>query len=432
MKDLNNSIRLRYIFNMVPIILMSLYYYTHYIEGTYSFLIPLVLLMFWLAHSLTISNLSDILFNEGQKWWMLYAFVAFMMVILGFSSNNINFFIMRIPFYLVPAMGYFVIKHYRTSEMVVLLSAVLLIFFANIFQNISLWTMMPEIFEEQIGDLDSSMQLAILMNRTDTGFVAVCLWSIGMLIMTIDNVRYKKSRLILLIALFILLFFILFVNTRGTTTLLLGLMIIGIVLAKMEPKRANVKSYYVFSLFLIVFIGSFVMVPLLLLIIENTESGRLAERMNDVLSIASSKGNTEEISDSGSMAARIALSQTSLNTFFRNPLTMLFGIGDHTVSVGMDLHKSGIGNHSEFIDVLARYGLVGALIFVKILKSYYRSLKGLASNRRVLKYVNVIFCVFLVYGFLNNVFYPIIHIFMFIIFPIVIVLINQKYINYGR
>lgn len=431
MIDQKNSIRLRYIFNMIPIILMSLYYYTHFVEGTYSSFIPLVLIMFWFAHSLTISNISEILFNKGQKWWMIYAFVAFMMVVLGFSSTNINFFIMRIPFYLVPAIGYFVIKHYRTREMIVLLFAISIIFFANIFQNIFLWTMMPEIFEEQ-ESTDMSLEFSKAMNLADTGFIAVCLFYIGMLVMVIDNMKGRFHRLLMLEAMLIIAFFILFVNTRGTATLLFGVMFVGLFLAKFEPKRANVRSYYVAAILILIFVGTFIIIPLLLWLLENMESKRLAERLEDVMSFMSSKGNVNSVSDTGSMGARIALSQTSLNTFFSNPINMLIGIGDHTVEIGMDLHKTGIGNHSEFIDVLARYGLVGAFVFIKILKSYYQNLKSIATCRSVMKYVNVVFLIFVLYGFLNNCFIPIIHIFMFIIFPIVIMIINQKYIIYGR
>lgn len=431
MIDQKNSIRLRYIFNMIPIILMSLYYYTHFIEGTYSSFIPLVLIMFWFAHSLTISNISEILLNKGQKWWMIYAFVAFMMVVLGFSSTNINFFITRIPYYSVPAIGYFVIKHYRYREMVVLLSAVSIIFFANMSQNIFLWTLNPEIFEEQ-ESTDMSLDFSKAMNLADTGFIAVCLFSIGMLVMVIDNMKGRFHRLLMLGAMLIIAFFILFVNTRGTATLLLGVMIVGLFLAKFEPKRANVRSYYITNILFIILVGAFIVIPLLLWLLENMESKRLADRLNDVLSFINSKGDVNSVSDSGSMSARIALSKTSLNTFFSNSINMLIGIGDHTVEIGMNLHKTGIGNHSEFIDVLARYGLVGAFVFVKILKSYYHNIKNITTSRRLIKYVNVIFFTFILYGFLNNCFYPIIHIFMFIVFPIVIVLINQKYIIYGR
>ena len=163
-------------------------------------------------------------------------------------------------------------------------------------------------------------------------------------------------------------------------------------------------------------------------ILDNIQSERLAERFNDLLDLKKSGGDTNKVSD-GSLSSRIALAQTSLNSFFSSPISILIGIGDHTTSFGGDLIKSGVGGHSEFIDVLARYGLLGAVVFYKIMKNYYLTLKRLTTSRSILKYINVIFFIIILTGFLNNIFQPNMLIFMFIVLPVIVELTSNKIIN---
>ncbi len=416
--------------NMIPIILITLYYYTHFIEGTYSFFIPLCSSLFWLIHSFTICNISVVLFNKESRWWMAYAFISIMMTVLGFSSTNLSFFISRLPYYLLPPMGYFIIRKYNLKEIKTLLCFIVIIFLANLIYNINLWVILPNVFELQESS-ELSIQYGVLMNIATTSFIAVCLFSIGCCYMLWETVHGKLFKITILIFCGLNVFYILFVNSRGTAVLLLLVEIIALLVARFEPRKNSRKLYYFSSTVIIISVASFVIVPLLLWIIQNLDSARLAERFEDFISFTRSSGDVNSLSE-GSMAQRIALAETSLRSFLSIPLSILIGIGDHTVSVGMDLHKSGIGNHSEFIDVLGRYGLLGAFVFYKILKTYYNKLRSLTNKRIILKYTNVVFLTFILYGFLNNVFTPVIEIFIFIVMPMIIILTNNSMLNYER
>lgn len=423
-----NRIRIGYVINMIPIILIAVYYYTHFLAGTLSFFIPLSLSFFWLIHSFIIKSMGTVLFTQCSKWWIAYAIVALIMIFLGRSATNINFFISRLPYYIIPIMGYFVARHYNVKELKLLVAFISIVFFANLFYNIGLWNVMPEVFEEQ-ESTEVSIQYGIMMNLADTQFVAVCMFVIGVVFMLFMNTTGLLRRMFYVSIGLVCGFFILFVNSRATTALLFGVMTLGMIMALFEPHKVNVRPYYLkMSLFLII-VGSFIAVPLLIWILQNTESVRMVERLEDVISFSKSKGDMNSLSE-GSMAQRLALAQTSLNTFFSSPLNMLIGIGDHTVSFGMNLHKSGIGGHSEFIDILARYGIIGAFVFIGILKSYYKSLKSLSSDRSIIKYVNIIFFVFIIYGFLNLVFLPTSEMFLFIVFPSIIKILSEKRRNH--
>ena len=167
-------------------------------------------------------------------------------------------------------------------------------------------------------------------------------------------------------------------------------------------------------------------------ILENIQSERLAERFNDLLDFKKSGGDVNKISE-GSLSERLMLAKTSLNSFFSSPISILIGIGDHTTSFGGDLIKSGVGGHSEFIDVLARYGLVGGFVFWNIMKQYYCVLKKVAVERDLLKYVNVVYFVIVLTGFLNNIFQPSMMFFIFIVFPLIIEFTNvNNNKSYGK
>lgn len=419
------TIRSIYLLNMLPIIGLFVYYYTHYLEGTYSLFIPLSLSLVWVALSLTSENLERLLFNKVCVWWMVYLFMCVMMVIIGLSSTNLNFVISRLPIYLIPAMGYFVVIHYNRKEKFVIMAAFFIIYFANLIYNIFLGFQFPYIFED-LRSTTESLEFATSMNIANTFFVEICYMLIGTLLMAVLVIKKKSSRMLYLLVIVPIAYYMLIQNTRGTAILLLMVELVGLFLAFYEPTRYEYKRlYYLISIAMLVIFVLIVFVPLMNLLMEYFQSERLAKRLNDLVDFRMSSGDINNVS-SGSFSERYLLAKTSLNSFVSSPLSILIGIGDHTQAFGGDLVKSGIGHHSEFIDVLARLGLVGAFIFWKMMRRYYQMLKNMSSNRMIQKYVIVLFWTIIISGFLNLLFEPILLLFMFIILPSSIELISSQ------
>ena len=410
---------------MIPIILLMSFYYTHYIEGLFSFFIPLLLSVFWIFQSVLICGVKKVIFNKLSLWWWVYLFLCVTMVILGFSSTNLNFVISRLPIYIIPGIGYFVVRNYNRKEESVLLSFFALILGSNLLYNIFLGVQFPDIFEEQ-ESTEASIQLRIMLNMADTAFINVCVFIIGLFLVVFLVKKHFFHRIGLVLLAIPMGYHLLIQNTRGIAILLLLVEIVGILIAYIEPKgKRNLKPYYLgMGVGLVIFTFA-LLIPIIEFIIQNLQSERLAERMNDLLDFIQSGGKTSQLKE-GSLAMRLQLAQTSLNTFLSNPINFLIGIGDHTQSFGGDLIKSGIGGHSEFIDVAARYGVVGIIVFFYIIKEYYRLLKRLTDKRELQKYMNVIFYIFLMMGILNNVFEPMQLLFLYIVFPIVIELTNYN------
>ena len=424
------SIRLKMVVNMLPIIVLMLFYYTHYIVGTYSFFIPLLLLIFWVIQSVMISSVKNVMFNRIATGWWIYLFLCVAMVIIGLSSTNMNFVISRLPIYIIPGMGYFVIKNYNKRESIILLVFFALIYGANLIYNIVLGTTMPDIFEEQ-ESTELLIQFGIMMNIASTGFISVGVFLVGILFMVVLLRKGLIKRLFPILMAIPIGYYMLFQNTRGTAILLLLVEMVGLVIAYFEPRnRRNIRPYYIGMGIGLIILTFVLFIPIIEFIIQNLESERLAERMEDLIDLKQSGGNTSQL-DEGSLAMRLLLAQTSLNTWLANPLNFLIGIGDHTQSFGGDLIKSGVGGHSEFIDVAARYGVVGIIVFVNIVKDYYKMLKRLAYSRDVQKYVIIIFVIFILTGVFNNVYQPLMLLFLYIVLPIIIELTNLS-INYRK
>lgn len=416
--------------NMLPIIGLMLFYYTHYLEGTYSFVIPLGLSVLWIFQSIIISSANNVLFNKIAIRWWVYLFLCITMVIIGLSSTNINFVISRLPIFIIPGMGYFVVKNYNKRESIILLRLFALIFGANLLYNIVLGTTMPDIFEEQ-ESTELSIQFGIMMNIASTGFINVGVFLLGILFMLFLLQNGLIKRLFPVLVAIPIGFYMLFQNTRGTAILLLIVEIAGLLIAYFEPKdKRKLKPYYIGMVVGLVVFTFVLFIPIIELVIQYLQSERLAERLNDLVDLKQSGGNTSQLKE-GSLAMRLQLAQTSLNTWFSNPISFLIGIGDHTQSFGGDLIKSGIGGHSEFIDVAARYGVIGIVVFLNIIKEYYILLKRLTYSREIQKYVNIIFFIFLLMGIFNNVFEPMQLLFLYIVFPIVIELTNIN-LNYSK
>ena len=423
--DKTSSIRFLYLLNMFPIIGMMVYYYTRYIEGTYSFVIPLGLTSLWIVLSVMTGKVKGLLLNKVSVWWIVYLFLYVIMVIIGFSSTNLNFVISNLPKYLIPAMGYFVLKNYNRKEKTIIIVSFLLVFFVNLGYNIILGFIYPNIFEE-LASTEESINFSILMNIANTFFVEICYLLIGALAMTMLVVKEKGWIFFSILLIVPIAYYMLFQNTRGTAILLLMVELVGLFLAFFEPSRqANRRAYYIFSIVSIILLVFIVFIPLMSWVMEHLQSERLAERLNDLVDFKQSGGDLNDVKE-GSFTARIQLAQTSLNTFLSGPINILIGIGDHTQALGGDLVKSGIGNHSEFVDVLARFGLIGAFIFWNIMRRYYQMLKSLSYRREVLKYVSVIFWIIVISGILNLLFVPTMLFFLYIALPLFIELAEQR------
>lgn len=427
---IKETIRFKTLINMLPILMLIVYYYTTFVQSLTSFMLPLVLIFLWIITTIFTGGFNAAFNNKRAKWWILYMIIACLMSIIGFSSTNLNFQIYHSPVYFLPIIGYYINTKYNDKELKLLLFFGAIVYLVNIVQNIWLSNQMPELFVEETEHSEDLKAMKDLLNVATTGMVATTLLIIGSLCIIIANTKQKIIKSLTLAFVLLLLYYILFINVRGTTTILLAVMILGFFLASKEPHN-NQTQYYMRSLLLLSGIAILFVIPVLLWLSQNVENESLAKRFGDIASLFNSQGDINNM-NSGSFSDRIELSMTSLSSWLSSPISFFIGIGDQTQSWGGDLIKSGIGGHSEFCDCLGRYGLLGGFIFCNILKTFYKFLCSLTYNRSIVKMLNIIFVIFLLTGVFNNIFEGLMEIFVFMFLPIIVKLLSKELVTYEK
>ena len=165
------------------------------------------------------------------------------------------------------------------------------------------------------------------------------------------------------------------------------LLIMGIILAFFYgKKRWLIKSGLSILLTIVAFIVSFNG----LVQLSNSREGfstQVTPKLYEIRAVLS--GNTSDASD---YSSRQDLQQSSMAVFFENPI---FGVFHKTYDFS-DSIEIGVGNHSEWMDMLARYGIFSLFLMYFIFYSFWQCYKDNKMGLHIL--------LFVVLGFLNPIF----------------------------
>ena len=156
---------------------------------------------------------------------------------------------------------------------------------------------------------------------------------------------------------------------------------------------------------------------------SSVSSERLASRL---ISLIDSESE-EAASGVGTMNARRALWMVSIDTWTDNIANFIYGIGAHHADVGSGVsNKSiGIGNHSDFFDTPAKYGIFGLVLIFTILRLSFKWILSI-YNKKYHFQLYVIFGMFVLFGFTKGVFTPGVGCAMFLLLPLLSTYINEN------
>lgn len=412
-------------FNIFLLVILFTVSITPILTRTISPLKYIIIWAIWLLSALIVTKWKYKADAQVSRWWVILLVWEMFLCLIGHSAIGINNFIANIPIFSIPIMMTFVIQNYNKKELQLLERLLLIVMSANILANTYLGIIHPETFTDTYYSYTSEMEgIAALGNIGDSSFVYSCLFSVAAFWITIRAKFSGNSRLFSIIMLIVTVYYLLAINTRGTALFMLLFMAVGFAIFINPHRKRNSSTVILILLFIIIL--SVVMVPLLELI-QNKGSERLGVRVSDVLIVL--QGGSIQDADSGSLAARFALAMTSLSTFFSSISNFLVGVGDdmHGGSI-FDLMKSGVGGHSEFIDCLARYGIIGAFLYYKVLSSTLRYIRRLSDNQFINSNYFVVYFIFLILSVLNNSFFADMFYVVFMLLPIIKFRFNNKLI----
>lgn len=153
--------------------------------------------------------------------------------------------------------------------------------------------------------------------------------------------------------------------------------------------------------------------PFFQLLIEYAPNERLAARFQDVLATTSSG-----VSDD-SFTGRGTLFKISFNSWLNTSFTFLFGIGEPLMGDN-NYAQAGISGHSDMVDQLAKYGIVGSFLFIRCLYLGYKYLKKEYLHTEQINPVKYMLLCFVAYGTIKIMYTDDCFLVMFVLFPIVL------------
>ena len=219
----------------------------------------------------------------------------------------------------------------------------------------------------------------------------------GICLLWFLNDKNLFNRALALVGVALSFFVGIYIMQRGITLVLSTLMYGGILV--LNSKRSK-KIYFITGLLFTVcafLYFSDMYVALLDYIADIVPSERLSKR---VLQIKYFLLYDAESQEAHGFSGRLPLMLKSINTWTSSVFSFLFGVGDHRDNYFL------IGNHSDVLDSLARFGIIGAGLLWGIVYQQYRffiNKNVKATNYTCFIQATVIFLVFILRGVVGSV-----------------------------
>ena len=349
---------------------------------------------------------------------VILAIGFYVILILGYKftgvsnsqwGNYMNQLFFFIPFFLMLLIVDGADKKQQKATFYILMIIALI----NIVDNIYLGILYPYLIDTRLSFEEE--ELATL-NWGSSSFYVFSLFFFNVCYFVFLNTYEKKERVIMFVAICITMVYIIAFCGKGSVVLF---MVLSLFFQYYAKKAKNTRSFITVLIAMVVFY--FIIIGLfkdgiINLIIDHSPNERVASRLIGLVDEDNQYGNAY------SLQRREELYLLSINTWLANIKSFLIGIGDQR-GVGM-AESLGIGQHSDFLDNLARYGLLGAIPMFYFLKKAFGFVLSLFDNKYKLQ-VLVIIGVFVLCGFTKNVFSPA-QASLFILLPLSAVFVNKS------
>lgn len=365
-----------------------------------------------------VSGINVIFRLEKRKWetivlLCLYLIMLAIYKIFSISSADLAYYSTTVKFFFFLVAMLIVVEHMTKTQMTYILGVILSSMLFTVIDNIRLYLMYgPSVYVHLF------QWERFTTNSVNTTFVSSMLFACGALLIAFFNTRNKLIKCGSIAFIVLSLYFIARIAQR---MIIFGLAIIMLPLIMLYNEKYSFKRICITLVF--------VACALLLLInfewiISKIDGVIRSERLHlrfEQLKILFSTKNAREAG--GTLSARVELFLRSINTWFSSFGTFLFGAGDHRITNDI------IGNHSDYIDDCARYGLLGMMIWIPFTVSYMKSIIKCSSVKKsspLSRQIKVIICIFILNALLSDVYEATVGIQMFLMIPIVCSLIRQN------
>lgn len=291
---------------------------------------------------------------------------------------------------------------------------VVILMVVNILDSIRISILYPYLDVDSIRDYKDFVST---INLGGSSFFTCSMFFSSVCYMIFLNTKQRFLRLSMLMCVLLTGFYLLFYASKASVVVYYFLSLILIAFAKFTKKRV----YF----FVILFISIFVIVPfievyqdlIIRYIVSISPSARLSVRLVALIDADSIYASTSSID------GREDFWMLSVRTWLSDVSNFLFGIGDHYTSDNPEM--TGIGQHSDLLDSLARYGLIGLILIYYIYKSSIKYLSSL-FDKKVRLQVLTILLIYLLCGFTKKIFLINIGCMVFLFLPLAQIYLNNN------
>ena len=371
-----------------------------------------VVVFLWIYIIINFNHLTRHVNARLTFWVITFIIVIFAYRFLGISDAAWGNYLNQLCFYSCILFMPFFQKELRQSKL--LLWMILGLFFFNVVDNIILGYLYPSI-HTNLKYVDEDFLATI--NAGGPSFYMLVLFTFNICYFVLLNSQRKSLRLLMLISCILFAIFILGVCFKGITVLFFLLSVIIIYYAKHTKNISSFISFCVVFLlitFSVVLIFSDEMIQLVKAVSPNE---RLTMRLVTLIDDKDVDANTYTVT------GRTDLYLLSIETWLSDVRNFLIGIGYHIVSYGAA--KTGISQHSDLLDILACYGLLGLSFIYTIFKRAFKIIISYFDNEYKLQ-VSSILMLFVLYGTVEKIFRPMAAVVIFILLPLSAGLVNKK------
>lgn len=419
----NNTIRFSYLVNILLLLFIGAIYITpilnNNIFNNMSIVVIFLLFFVWMGSAYKLGR-NKMGLHENKYWIYLLCWEAFG-VILGRGDLNLFAIFALIPLFLVPVLGLFAIQFYNYAEKIFTCALLFLIVIANVIYNDVVGQTMQEVYKMLV-DSDVSKDY----NLGSTTFVAFCLFFFPICFLLLYIKKHYVLKLLSCAAIAATGYFFFVISPRATATLLfLVILFFYLFNSDKEFNKRNVSRFFlkiIFLIFVLYFLYDILFSFLINYLFADNQD--MINRLDDLKGLNSGKAD-----DEGSLSLRIKLAKLSLSTWSDNIINFFIGIGEIT-PVGLDATyekyaKTGIGHHSQFIDQLARYGIIGGILLYKALKHTFSCFVNSIHQIKPKNMLALTFFVYVLYSFLNNSFNWDIMFIVFVFLPLTADIVSE-------
>lgn len=346
---------------------------------------------------------------------LLYLAILFLNKLLGRSTASVSQHMTVTEYFLCYILILPVYKQLSRKQIIFLLIVILGTMTVTMVQNYQLKLLWGYRYSIQL--YKTSGVRAII----DTQYTGAILFASGALFCAFLQAGGAVRRRLLFLALTV--FFVAFnlIVTQRGIILVLSIALYPLLILFNRDVRSKGYTLLLLVLAALLVFVAFEYETVLTWIGEITGSARLARRLDSITALIGA-GGAEGLSG-GSLAARLRLTGGSIDTFWSSASNMLFGVG-----LRLDSNEL-VGNHSQFFDEFARFGVFGGLLSLVLMLRMLKSgaaISGVSHKTTWARQLAVIMMIAFVRSLVGTIMDEAIGVCLYIMIPLLFRLLQKE------